>query len=216
MGKVPSSRAGSRHQQFRARAMTRVDDLQEVFSGLQSARKDSRPTDAAILEAQLQQMLREWRSELSAPSPASSLQVPFLLLPSHIPTPSFFVARLMFCPLAVDCGWRQGNARELSDPPSDTLRMLQLAAAEEEDDATSKMVEQQQQPPPPANQNQGHAQVCQDMKREPREEAVDVAVEKPQPLSQGALLNGAATASAVFHDQVLTTTCRKFEHFFLS
>ncbi|NP_001146575.1 Transcription factor VOZ1 [Zea mays] len=171
MGKVPSSRAGSRHQQFRARAMTRVDDLQEVFSGLQSARKDSRPTDAAILEAQLQQMLREWRSELSAPSPASSLQ---------------------------------GNARELSDPPSDTLRMLQLAAAEEEDDATSKMVEQQQQPPPPANQNQGHAQVCQDMKREPREEAVDVAVEKPQPLSQGVLLNGAATASAVFHDQELT------------
>ncbi|XP_066307001.1 transcription factor VOZ1-like [Miscanthus floridulus] len=173
MGKGPSSRAGSRHQQFRARAMTRVDDIQEVFSGLQSARKDSRPADAAVLEAQLQQMLREWRSELSAPSPASSLQ---------------------------------GNARELSDPPSDTLRLLQLAAAEEEDDATSKMVEQQPPPPPPANQNQGHAQVRQDMKPEPREEAVDVAVEQPQPQpqlpSQGVLLNGAATASAVFHDQM--------------
>ncbi|KAG0539424.1 hypothetical protein BDA96_03G321800 [Sorghum bicolor] len=180
MGKGPSSRAGSRHHQFRARAMTRVDDLQEVFSGLQSARKDSRPADAAVLEAQLQQMLREWRSELSAPSPASSLQ---------------------------------GNARELSDPPSDTLRLLQLAAAEEEDDATSKMVEQQQQqqqppppppPPPSADQNQGHAQVRQDMKPEPREEAIDVAVEQPQPqlLSQGVLPNGAATASAVFHDQM--------------
>jgi len=90
MGKGPSSRAGSRHQQFRARAMTRVDDLQEVFSGLQSARKDSRPADAAVLEAQLQQMLREWRSELSAPSPASSLQVLSLLLPPHIPPPSFW------------------------------------------------------------------------------------------------------------------------------
>jgi len=90
-----------------------------------------------------------------------------------------------------------------------------LAAAEEEDDATSKMVEQQQQqqppPPPPANQNQGHAQVRQDMKPEPREEAVDVAVEQPQPqpqlLSQGVLPNGAATASAVFHDQVFITPC---------
>ncbi|WVZ68795.1 hypothetical protein U9M48_017687 [Paspalum notatum var. saurae] len=167
MGKGPSSRAGSRHQQFRARAKTRVDDLQEVFSGLQSARKDSRPADAAVLEAQLQQMLREWRSELSAPSPASSLQ---------------------------------GNTRELSDPPSDTLRLLQLTAAEEEDDATSKMVELQQPPPPPppppANQGQGHAQVCQGMKPEPREEAVDVAVPQPQPQS---LPNGAA---AVFHDQM--------------
>jgi hypothetical protein len=92
MGKGPSSRAGSRHRQFRARAMTRVDDLQEVFSGLQSARKDSRSADAAVLEAQLQQMLREWRSELNAPSPASSLQVPSpLLLPPHIPLQLFFI-----------------------------------------------------------------------------------------------------------------------------
>jgi hypothetical protein len=75
MGKGPSSRAGSRHQKFRARAKTRVDDLQEMFSGLQSARKDSRSADAAVLEEQLHQMLREWRAELSAPSPASSFQV---------------------------------------------------------------------------------------------------------------------------------------------
>jgi hypothetical protein len=47
------------------------------------------------------------------------------------------------------------------------------------------------------------------MKPEPREEAIDVAVEQPQPqlLSQGVLPNGAATASAVFHDQVFTTPC---------
>jgi len=177
MGKGPSSRAASRHHQFRARAKTRVDDLQEMFSGLQSARKDSRPADAAVLEAQLQQMLREWRSELSAPSPASSLQ---------------------------------GNTRELSDPPSETLRLLQLATADEEDDATSKLVEQQQQqqppppPPPPANQSQGHALGCQDLKPEPREEEVDIAVAQPQPqlLGQGVLPNGAPAAAAVFHDQM--------------
>ncbi|XP_062206890.1 transcription factor VOZ1-like [Phragmites australis] len=179
MGKGPSSRAGSRHQQFRARAKTRVDDLQEMFSGLQSARKDSRSSDAAVLEAQLNQMLREWRSELSAPSPASSLHAP-------------------------------GNNRELSDPPSETLRLLQVVAAEEEDDATSKLVEQQQPPPLPANQSHGHVQGGQDMKPELREEAVDFAVaqqqQQPQPqLGQGVLVNGGvspAAAAAVFHDQM--------------
>lgn len=70
-----SSRSSSRHQQFRNLAKTRVDDLQEMFSGLQSARKEARSTDAAVLEAQLHQMLREWRAELSvSSSPASSLQ----------------------------------------------------------------------------------------------------------------------------------------------
>uniref|UniRef100_A0ACD5W0K1 Uncharacterized protein n=1 Tax=Avena sativa TaxID=4498 RepID=A0ACD5W0K1_AVESA len=70
-----SSRSGAaRHQQFRARAKTRVDDLQDMFSGLQYARKEARSTDAVVLEAQLHQMLREWRAELSVPSPASSLQ----------------------------------------------------------------------------------------------------------------------------------------------
>lgn len=79
MGRGPaagrSSAGAARHQQFRARAKTRVDDLQEMFSGLQSARKEARSTDAAVLEAQLHQMLREWRAELSvSSSPASSLQ----------------------------------------------------------------------------------------------------------------------------------------------
>ena len=100
MGKGPSSWAASRHHQFRARAKTRVDDLQEMFSGLQSARKDSRPADAAVLEAQLQQMLREWRSELSAPSPASSLQVHVLSLIRFLRSfspPSFWAS---FCCVA--------------------------------------------------------------------------------------------------------------------
>lgn len=101
MGKGPSSRAASRHHQFRARAKTRVDDLQEMFSGLQSARKDSRPADAAVLEAQLQQMLREWRSELSAPSPASSLQVPVPSASSDQFRLHLFVARLMVSSVAV-------------------------------------------------------------------------------------------------------------------
>lgn len=75
MRKGTARSAGSaRHQQFRARAKTRVDDLQDMFSGLQYARKEARSTDAVLLEAQLHQMLREWRAELSVPSPASSLQ----------------------------------------------------------------------------------------------------------------------------------------------
>ncbi|XP_040379820.1 transcription factor VOZ1 [Oryza brachyantha] len=178
MGRGPAaarpSSGTARHQQFRARAKTRVDDLQEMFSGLQSARKESRSTDAAVLEAQLHQMLREWRAELSVPSPASSLQ--------------------------------QGNNRELSDPPSETLRLLQLAAAEEEDDATSKLVEQQH--PQSTNQAHGHVQGGQDMKPEPREEAVaspaDLTV--PQSPSQGVIASGggmlAPAAAAVFHDQM--------------
>jgi hypothetical protein len=68
------SRSSTRHRQFRDRAKTRVDDLQEMFSGLQSARKESRSADAAVLEEQVHQMLREWRAELSVSSPASSLQ----------------------------------------------------------------------------------------------------------------------------------------------
>ncbi|KAL5227747.1 hypothetical protein ABZP36_016012 [Zizania latifolia] len=182
MGKGPARSSGAaRHQQFRVRAKTRVDDLQEMFSGLQSARKEARSTDATVLEAQLHQMLREWRAELSVPSPASSLQL--------------------------------GNNRELSDPPSETLRLLLLAAAEEEDDATSKLVEQQH--PQPANQSHGHAQGVQDMKPEPREEAVvapaavTVAQQpqpQPQPPGLAVLANGggvlAPAAAAVFHDQM--------------
>ncbi|KAJ0258369.1 Transcription factor VOZ2 [Hirschfeldia incana] len=47
--------------------------LQERFSHLQSARKEGRLNDHALLEAQISQNLREWQAELSAPSPESSL-----------------------------------------------------------------------------------------------------------------------------------------------
>ncbi|XP_006654646.1 transcription factor VOZ1-like [Oryza brachyantha] len=123
-----SSRSSSRHQQFRNLAKTRVDDLQEMFSGLQSARKESRSADAALLEEQVHHMLREWRAELSVPSPASSLQN----------------------------SQSQGNKREASDPPSETLRLLQLAGAEEEDDATSKLVMPRSPLPMPASSHEGH------------------------------------------------------------
>lgn len=62
------------HQLFKDRAKNRVDDLQMIFSDLQSARKESRTVDATVLEEQVYLMLREWKSELNEPSPASSLQ----------------------------------------------------------------------------------------------------------------------------------------------
>ncbi|XP_057764415.1 transcription factor VOZ1 [Salvia miltiorrhiza] len=76
MGKGSKSGAckSSSHQLFKDRAKNRVDDLQGVFSDLQSARKESRSIDVAVLEEQVHQMLREWKSELNEPSPASSLQ----------------------------------------------------------------------------------------------------------------------------------------------
>jgi hypothetical protein len=89
MRKGPSRSGSARHQQFRARAKTRVDDLQDMFSGLQYARKEARSTDAVLLEAQLHQMLREWRDELSVPSPASSLQ-------DQVPFPLPFIPSIFF------------------------------------------------------------------------------------------------------------------------
>lgn len=62
------------HQIFKDRAKNLVDDLQGMFSDLQSARKESRSIDVAVLEEQVQQLLREWKNELNEPSPASSLQ----------------------------------------------------------------------------------------------------------------------------------------------
>ncbi|KAM3351416.1 hypothetical protein ACQJBY_023411 [Aegilops geniculata] len=169
MRKGPSRSGSARHQQFRARAKTRVDDLQDMFSGLQYARKEARSTDAVLLEAQLHQMLREWRAELSVPSPASSLQA-------------------------------GNNNRDPSDPPSETPRPPQLAAAEEEDDATSKLVEQK--PRPSANQAHKHPRGDQDMKPEPREEAIADPVtvaQQPPSLGPGVITT---PATAGFHDQM--------------
>lgn len=77
MGKGSKKGGGCKpvsHQVFKDRAKNRVDDLQGMFSDLQSARKESRSIDVAVLEEQVHQMLREWKSELNEPSPASSLQ----------------------------------------------------------------------------------------------------------------------------------------------
>ncbi|KAJ4840401.1 Transcription factor voz1 [Turnera subulata] len=62
------------HKLFKDRAKNRVDDLQGMFLDLQFARKESRSIDVAVLEEQVHQMIREWKSELNEPSPASSLQ----------------------------------------------------------------------------------------------------------------------------------------------
>lgn len=78
MGKGSKSNCKSAsHKLFKDKAKNRVDDLQEMFTDLQSARKESRSVDVVVLEEQLHQMLREWKAELNEPSPASSLQVCF-------------------------------------------------------------------------------------------------------------------------------------------
>jgi hypothetical protein len=69
-----SSCKSASHRLFKDKAKNRVDDLQLMFLDLQFARKESRTVDAAVLEEQVHQMLREWKSELNEPSPASSLQ----------------------------------------------------------------------------------------------------------------------------------------------
>ncbi|KAJ9690549.1 hypothetical protein PVL29_012944 [Vitis rotundifolia] len=75
MGKGSKSNCKSAsHKLFKDKAKNRVDDLQGMFTDLQSARKESRSVDVAVLEEQLHQMLREWKAELNEPSPASSLQ----------------------------------------------------------------------------------------------------------------------------------------------
>ncbi|XP_008784454.2 transcription factor VOZ1-like isoform X2 [Phoenix dactylifera] len=61
------------HGLLKERAKNRVDDLQGMLSDLQAARKESRAADAALLEEQVHQMLREWKAELDEASPASSL-----------------------------------------------------------------------------------------------------------------------------------------------
>lgn len=81
------SRSAS-HQVFKDKAKNRVDDLQGMFSDLQSARRESRGADAAVLEAQVHQMLREWKAELNEASPAASLLVsivdPFDFAPNFV------------------------------------------------------------------------------------------------------------------------------------
>ncbi|XP_043689467.1 transcription factor VOZ1-like [Telopea speciosissima] len=61
------------HQLFKDKAKNRVDNLQGMFTDLQFARKESRTSDAVVLEEQVHQMLSEWKAELNESSPASSL-----------------------------------------------------------------------------------------------------------------------------------------------
>lgn len=65
--------ASASHQFLLDNAKNRLNDLQEKFANLRVARKEGRANDVAVLEEQVNQILREWNSELSAPSPASSL-----------------------------------------------------------------------------------------------------------------------------------------------
>ncbi|XP_040861611.1 transcription factor VOZ1 isoform X4 [Glycine max] len=69
-----SSCKSASHRLFKDKARNHVDDLQVMFLDLQFARKESRTIDAALLEEQVHQMLREWKAELNETSPASSLQ----------------------------------------------------------------------------------------------------------------------------------------------
>ncbi|XP_042487716.1 transcription factor VOZ1-like [Macadamia integrifolia] len=61
------------HQLFKDKAKNRVDDLQGIFTLLQSSRKEGHTGDTAVLEEQVHQILREWKAELNESSPASSL-----------------------------------------------------------------------------------------------------------------------------------------------
>lgn len=74
MGKGMKNGHEQHKEVMKERAKNRVDDLQGMFCDLQSARKESRSSDVALLEEQVNQMLREWQSELNHPSPASSFQ----------------------------------------------------------------------------------------------------------------------------------------------
>lgn len=65
----------SSHESFKTKAKNRVDDLQGMFCDLQRARKENRAAEVALLEEQVNQMLREWKAELHDASPASSLVV---------------------------------------------------------------------------------------------------------------------------------------------
>ncbi|RWW28513.1 hypothetical protein GW17_00006994 [Ensete ventricosum] len=133
MGKGSKSAS---HQLFKDKARNRVDDLQEMFTDLQSALKESRAADVAVLEEQVHQMLREWRAELNQASPATSLQVIQSKAPNFVSVFGFSVGGQLESWLILG---GQANTRDTSDLFSETLRLLQLS--EEEDDATSKLTD---------------------------------------------------------------------------
>lgn len=104
----------------------------------------------------------------------------------------------------------QGNNREASDPPSDTLRLLQLVVPEEEDDATSKLlVPQSAQQAPSPHQSHDHGQDSRMANTDQQCEAMDGGTAPAQhSLGQGVEAGCgevAAVANAMFNDQVVFT-----------
>lgn len=61
------------HKLLKERTKNRVEDLDGIFTGLKSTRKESPGIDVAELEEQVHQMIKELKNELNEPSPASSL-----------------------------------------------------------------------------------------------------------------------------------------------
>ncbi|KAL9241083.1 hypothetical protein vseg_015233 [Gypsophila vaccaria] len=74
MGKCSRNAAVPCRQTLKGQAKNRLQHLQLMLDELQLARKQSRDGDIAKLEEQVNEVLREWRSELDEPTPASSLQ----------------------------------------------------------------------------------------------------------------------------------------------
>lgn len=95
----------------------------------------------------------------------------------------------------------QGNNREASDPPSDTLRLLQLAVPEEEDDASSKLLV------PPSRQTHEHGQDSRMANTDQQCEAIDGGT-APAQHSLGQGVDGdcgevSSVANAMFNHRVV-------------
>ncbi|KAH9608965.1 hypothetical protein KSS87_020918 [Heliosperma pusillum] len=73
-GKGTKNAATSSHQTLKGQAKNRVQHLQLMFNEFQLARKESRAGDLAKLEEQVLEVLRDWKSELDEPTPASSFR----------------------------------------------------------------------------------------------------------------------------------------------
>ncbi|XP_074284864.1 transcription factor VOZ1-like [Silene latifolia] len=73
-GKETKNSPISSHQTLKGQAKNRVQHLQSMFNEFQVARKESRSGDLAKLEEQVIEVLREWKSELDEPTPASSFR----------------------------------------------------------------------------------------------------------------------------------------------
>ncbi|XP_071689615.1 transcription factor VOZ1-like [Rutidosis leptorrhynchoides] len=74
MGKDTKSSKTEFYKLLKDRTKNRVEDLDGIFAGLRSTRKESCGIEVAELEEQIHQMIQELKNELSQPSPASSLQ----------------------------------------------------------------------------------------------------------------------------------------------